>query len=123
MRTPVLENSPKHCQKQLKDNIKKVLFTVTMEESLLEAVGPEIFELINEEMTDSNSRVVCYDNPQHLILALKKLFYSTYQEVLDSFRNEFSDFTYEDAMLEFLERSDSEKSRFSLTKHSMVRRS
>lgn len=109
MRMSTLENSSNNCQKELKSSIKKVLFTVTMEESLLEAVGPEIFDLINEERTDSHSCVVGHDSPQHLVLALKKLFYSTYQEVLDSFKNEFSDFAYEDAMLELLEKSDLQK--------------
>lgn len=90
----------------LKDQIKRVLVTITIQQALLEVGKDALIEEVSRKLLDGHSCRMedCYDNPSLLINILKEVFGNSYKEVIYPIRFALAEFSYDVSISKFLEK-------------------
>jgi len=86
-----------------KDQIKKAIVALAIEQTLLEYGSPALEKVSNKLFEDYHCYVPdCYNNPEYLNKVLKDLFGNSHTVIVESIRKRLEKMTMQDPIKDFL---------------------
>lgn len=86
--------------------IQKALVTLAIEQIIIEIDGIPLLDKVTENLFKKHNASIpdCYDHPEYLNEALKKLFGDGYKVVVEKIRKQLEEFAYQKQISEFIEK-------------------
>jgi len=86
--------------------VQKALVTLTIEQTILEIDGLPLLDKVTEILFKNHNANIpdCYDHPEYLNEALKKIFGDGYKVVVEKIKKQLDEFAYQNQISEFIEK-------------------